>query len=142
VSITSTGFSLGNWRSLLANIPSKVSSTKFDISAYLVAVLNTSLSVPVRKMAAARYSLVPSVGFVDLALFFEEYEKPTTGEVRSPFFAFALTPRKKPLPENVVESVLRGMARDDNRVAPLRYLLQSKYLSSDRASNFKNSHLL
>eukprot|EP01101_Sappina_pedata_P006301 TRINITY_DN3098_c0_g2_i1.p1 TRINITY_DN3098_c0_g2~~TRINITY_DN3098_c0_g2_i1.p1 ORF type:complete len:1559 (-),score=660.25 TRINITY_DN3098_c0_g2_i1:88-4764(-) len=86
--------------------------------------LNASRGIPERVKAIQRWTLMPTINYNDVVEFMEKNENARTLENGT---------TTKPLPVNLIESLLRGTLRTDEPPAALNYLLSPKFLASDRA---------
>jgi hypothetical protein len=75
-------------------------------------VFNEDRSMPERIKAMARWTLLPTTSYIDIAEFMEKNKK---------------------LSVNLIETCLRGAMVGDEPTAALRWLLSPQFLSGDRA---------
>eukprot|EP01125_Pyxidicula_operculata_P020651 TRINITY_DN7677_c0_g2_i1.p1 TRINITY_DN7677_c0_g2~~TRINITY_DN7677_c0_g2_i1.p1 ORF type:complete len:2702 (-),score=655.08 TRINITY_DN7677_c0_g2_i1:38-8143(-) len=88
-----------------------------------IQAFNEDRAIPDRASAIARWTLLTTTTYSDVVQFYNTFEKEwKLGEKVM-----------KPLPVNIIESALRGVIVNDEPVAPLNYLMSTKFLSTDRA---------
>jgi hypothetical protein len=84
-----------------------------------VQILSADRSIPYKVKATARWTVMPTVTYNDVVGFLNANENKTETH--------------NGLPVNIIESLLRGVMRNDEPTAPLNFLLAPKFLGSDRS---------
>eukprot|EP00026_Physarum_polycephalum_P000098 Phypoly_transcript_00098.p1 GENE.Phypoly_transcript_00098~~Phypoly_transcript_00098.p1 ORF type:complete len:2137 (+),score=447.21 Phypoly_transcript_00098:354-6764(+) len=86
---------------------------------WAVQALNEDRAVPHRVKSTARWTIMPTTSYNDVVVFLNNNENANE--------------KRKGLPVNLVETLLRGVMRNDEPIAPLNFLLSPKFLSTDRS---------
>eukprot|EP01125_Pyxidicula_operculata_P011544 TRINITY_DN3779_c0_g1_i1.p1 TRINITY_DN3779_c0_g1~~TRINITY_DN3779_c0_g1_i1.p1 ORF type:complete len:2107 (-),score=549.17 TRINITY_DN3779_c0_g1_i1:67-5526(-) len=87
-------------------------------------LLNPDRSMNERNKAAARWTIMPTVTYADIVHLIDRHSKEYKDENGRVYEA---------LDTLLIETLLRGVQLNDEPLAPLNYLLSSKFLSSDYA---------